>query len=439
MSIKGFIINSQTVKYNYPDLDNLPTEPSGGGVSEALKTALLQLASKVAYIDDDGADYYQDLYDALYGSATTYSITNTLTSVTNSNAATTIVEDSSYTATLSCAADYEITSVSVTMGGTDVTNTAYSSGTISIANVTGNIVITAVATQRAVTLSSIDAVFSQGQTVIYNTDSLDTLKQYLVVTANWDDSTTSTVASSDYTLSGSLTVGTSTITVSYGGKSDTFTVTVTEYVDPRTLLYNWDLTDSLTDKVGNVTAVLDGSTQPTQSSSGLTFNAATQNIYFGSYDMTGKTVEIDVSSFSFAGNSSYHIRFFMLANQATAGASGYGPIIFRSNNGWSGYGITTATGYSSRSWFSTPWISGTSSSVVNTFSGKTVKVVFGSDGHTATLYIGDTQIGTKTEHYYSNDSIRHFFIGGVKSGSQSGGDQCYNMTITGVRIYENEE
>lgn len=75
------------------------------------------------------------------------------------------------------------------------------------------------------TLSSISAVFTQGQAVIYDTDSLDTLKQYLVVTATFSDSTTETVTA--YTLSGTLTAGTSTITVEYSGKSDSFTVNVT--------------------------------------------------------------------------------------------------------------------------------------------------------------------------------------------------------------------
>lgn len=40
-----------------------------GDLPEAVKSALLQIAQKVAYIDDDGANYYQDLYDALYPSA----------------------------------------------------------------------------------------------------------------------------------------------------------------------------------------------------------------------------------------------------------------------------------------------------------------------------------------------------------------------------------
>lgn len=73
-------------------------------------------------------------------------------------------------------------------------------------------------------VESITAVFTQGSATIYDTDSFDALKQYLVVTANYSDSSTVTVT--DYTLSGTLTEGTSTITVSYGGKTDSFTVTV---------------------------------------------------------------------------------------------------------------------------------------------------------------------------------------------------------------------
>lgn len=74
-------------------------------------------------------------------------------------------------------------------------------------------------------LVSISAVFEQGQTVVYDTDSLDVLKPMLTVTAHYSDSTTETITA--YTLSGTLTEGTSTITVSYGGKSTIFNVTVT--------------------------------------------------------------------------------------------------------------------------------------------------------------------------------------------------------------------
>lgn len=74
-------------------------------------------------------------------------------------------------------------------------------------------------------LSSISAVFTQGQHVVYTGDSLDSLKQYLVVIAHYADQTTATVLG--YTLSGTLTVGTSIITVTYEDKTTTFNVTVT--------------------------------------------------------------------------------------------------------------------------------------------------------------------------------------------------------------------
>lgn len=89
-------------------------------------------------------------------------------------------------------------------------------------------------TNLAATVTSISAVFTQGAAVIYDTDSLDTLEQYLVVTASYSDGTSSVV--SGYTLSGTLTAGTSTITATYGGQSDTFTVTVTDYLS--TLTFN---------------------------------------------------------------------------------------------------------------------------------------------------------------------------------------------------------
>lgn len=78
-------------------------------------------------------------------------------------------------------------------------------------------------------LVSISAVFVQGQTVVYDTDSLDVLKPMLTVIAHYDDGTSATVTA--YTLSGALTERTSTITVSYGGKTATFDVVVTDPTD----------------------------------------------------------------------------------------------------------------------------------------------------------------------------------------------------------------
>lgn len=87
-----------------------------------------------------GAGYDREIF---YGDATTYTITNNLTNITSNNAAIEIEEGKAYTATLTPTGS-SITSVTVTMGGTDVTSSVYSNGVISIPSVTGDIVITAV-------------------------------------------------------------------------------------------------------------------------------------------------------------------------------------------------------------------------------------------------------------------------------------------------------
>ncbi len=73
-------------------------------------------------------------------------------------------------------------------------------------------------------LMSISVSFNPGTKVILDTMSLDDLKDYLTVTATFSDGTQESV--SGYQLSGTLAVGTNTITVTYFDETDTFTVTV---------------------------------------------------------------------------------------------------------------------------------------------------------------------------------------------------------------------
>lgn len=200
MSIKGFSVNGVVQRYDYTALDNLP---QGQGVSDDLKAALLQLAQKVAYVDNQGQTYYDDLYDALYPEKT---------------------------------------------------------------------------------LLSIAANFQQGQAVVYNTDSLGSLKQYLTVTATYDDASTETVPSSAYTLSGTLTTGTSVITVTYEGKTDAFNVTVT--AAPMSFTVTNNLTGCTTSN--SATAVLENTsyTAVITASSGYTLVGATVSITMGGNDIT---------------------------------------------------------------------------------------------------------------------------------------------------------
>lgn len=277
MSIHGFVDqNGQVQKYDYNDLDNKPTIPTQvviddtlteegqaadakavgdaldnitipvdssltqqgaaadakavgdaindiePGLSSAAKQALLEIFQHVAFIDENGQDYYDALENALAGGQT-YIITLNLTGCESSNTATSIIEGYTYLTTITASSGYTLegATATATMGGQTVTG-FYNNGTISIPNVTGDLVITVTASSPVV---SISAVFTQGQNVVYTNDSLDSLRQYLVVTATYSDSTTGEIL--NYELSGTLQEGTATITASYGGKTDTFTVTCT--------------------------------------------------------------------------------------------------------------------------------------------------------------------------------------------------------------------
>jgi hypothetical protein len=74
-----------------------------------------------------------------------YTITNNLTNVSNNNSASSISNNSAYTATLTVISGYELHDVTVIMGGVDITSSSYNNGTINISNVTGDIIITAIA------------------------------------------------------------------------------------------------------------------------------------------------------------------------------------------------------------------------------------------------------------------------------------------------------
>lgn len=102
-------------------------------------------AYTVKYEMEDGSTI--DIGNLVLDSNVYYSVTNNLTNCVNSNSASEAIGGTPYSATITANSGYELSSVTVTMGGTDISSTAVSGGTITISNVTGNIVITAVATE----------------------------------------------------------------------------------------------------------------------------------------------------------------------------------------------------------------------------------------------------------------------------------------------------
>lgn len=78
-----------------------------------------------------------------YGATVYHSIESILSNLTMLDAAVSVEDGTPFKATLTPDAHCSITSVIVTMGGVDVTSSTYEDGVISIAQVTGNVVITA--------------------------------------------------------------------------------------------------------------------------------------------------------------------------------------------------------------------------------------------------------------------------------------------------------
>ena len=114
----------------------------------------------------------------------TYTITLNLTNVASSNTATSIAENASYTTTLSPTGGYKkLGTITVTMGGVDISASAVSGSTITIAKVTGDIVITC----AAVITNIIDTIGISANTRL-STSSGDNRTQsgYATIGANKD-------------------------------------------------------------------------------------------------------------------------------------------------------------------------------------------------------------------------------------------------------------
>lgn len=101
-------------------------------VEEMLQTYISQLEERIALLESGT-------------SATMYTITYNLTDVKSRSVLKTIIEGTQYTTKLSAEEGYTMGTVTVTMGGNDITSTVYGDGVVDILEVNGDIVITATA------------------------------------------------------------------------------------------------------------------------------------------------------------------------------------------------------------------------------------------------------------------------------------------------------
>lgn len=272
---------------------------------------------------------------------------------------------------------------------------------------------------------SIDAVYTQTETV-YDDTPLDDLKTDLVVTAYFEGGGSRVI--DNYTLSGTLEIGSSVITVTYKGKTDTIIVEVSQDIE---YLYKWDFTKSLTDEVQGVTATLVN--QASRDSTGVHFLHAldAMNMSPNPINMNGKTIEIDIASFVFAGQNNSHVRFIMNMPSNTERGNGTGMLIRKYQDlRWNAYlpnSQATSTGWGS-SW-------NIQDSDLN---GHTLKMSCENDNKLS-MWIDDQLVDTKQGDYtYLNSTNCNYLRIGGLGESKGYGDQCYNMTITGIRIYNNQ-
>lgn len=242
------------------------------GLNDAQRIALKNLLQIAAYAEDPTDEFAA--FKSAFGFDAIVHVTGV--SLNESSGVLDVNETVSLVATItpSNATNQAVTWTSsddsVASVASDGTVTALGGGSATITVTTEDGGFTAAYVLTVASLSSISAVFTQGAATIYDTDTLDTLRQYLVVTATYTDSSTATVT--DYTLSGTLTEGTSTITVSYGGKTDTFDVVVSSFS------IEWDYTLGLPEDYG-FTKVTNGTVSQTMTENGLNIYAVKAGSY----------------------------------------------------------------------------------------------------------------------------------------------------------------
>lgn len=137
-------------------------DKSGTGLSDIAKNLLIAILKNAVYTVNQKANI-EALENALSTQNTptdAWSIVQNLTYVTSTNTAFNVKKGESYTTTIVPNKNYTINSVTVVMGGVDITNTAYNNGVITINSVTGNVTITAIAKKNSGALLPSDGLLA---------------------------------------------------------------------------------------------------------------------------------------------------------------------------------------------------------------------------------------------------------------------------------------
>lgn len=252
------------VKFSQPSTSAKTQEDSIDWQTQELKATIMRGEDANRNWKFVGADYPTEeeaeaaLKKKLGGIA--YAVTQTLTNVTSSLIETLVDENTPLSVVLAPASGCAMDTVTITMGGTDITATAWdsSTNTISIDAVTGAVVITAVAkvlytitrNLTGVTCTPADSTIMQGEsltlTLTANTSGMSVKR--VTVTMGGTDITSSVWDSSTGKVTIANAAGNIVITASQGYETATLTIGSDNLIDGS-------ISVSYTDEVGDTHAV----------------------------------------------------------------------------------------------------------------------------------------------------------------------------------------
>lgn len=194
------------------------------------------------------------------------SVVQNLTNFTSSNARCYAIDGQSYVSTLTQGSNTTLQSLQITMGGIDVSK-YYSNGTISIPEVTGDIVITATAVKQAATYKNLlDSAIDMSGNVVGHTPMYSNMR--------WNSSSGDPVAISGYNITGLIPCKPGdTVRIRWGGKQDEIYQQIKGFTSNKT---------QVTTGYMNFQNLLKGS------SGNLTSNVITSDIANGKFDFTFK-------------------------------------------------------------------------------------------------------------------------------------------------------
>lgn len=291
------VISQITVAFETA-MDNIE---HSGGLTSAIKNAILNCFQKVAWIDQNGQTYYNALSDALF--AVTNITLNASSLLFNSIGSTQQLTATLVPSDSTAQVQWESSDTSVVTVSSSGLVTSVADGNATITASVGEVSATCSVSVVEITVESLNAVLNASGHTFYAGDDINDIKPYLTVTATYSDSTTATIPSGSYTLSGSLVAGENTITVSYEGVSTTVTVTAVASVlasisavyTQSGYVYTTDTLDSLKSDLAVTAHYSDSSTSTVASADYTLSGTLTEGTSTITVSYDGKTTTFNVT------------------------------------------------------------------------------------------------------------------------------------------------